>query len=171
MPGLDTSQATLSDTASVEALVAALYEVISGPAGSRDWVRMRALFWPGARLVRKTRSQDGGFIVQAETVDEFIEHAAAALEKTPFYERELARSEHRFGAIAQVFSTYESRLSLEQPAPMRGINSIQLLQHEERWWVVNLLWDDERDDNPIPEAFAGAPAFPIPHSPFLVPSS
>jgi hypothetical protein len=39
-----------SDVKSMDAIIAALYEVISGPAGQqRDWDRMRNLFVPGAR--------------------------------------------------------------------------------------------------------------------------
>src|ERR1051325_8170084 len=41
-----------SDVASVDGIIAALYDVISGPAGQkRDWERMRSLFVPGARLM------------------------------------------------------------------------------------------------------------------------
>jgi hypothetical protein len=144
------SPAAGSDCATIDSIISALYDVISGPVGSRDWPRMRALFHQDARLVRRTRSQDGDFRLDSSTVGEFIAQAAPALEKTPFYEQEISRRTHAFGAIAQVFSVYGARLSLDEDAPiMRGINSIQLVQHDDRWWVVNLLWDDERDDCPI----------------------
>ncbi|PYL27237.1 MAG: hypothetical protein DMF45_12805, partial [Verrucomicrobia bacterium] len=41
-----------SDVESIEAIVAAAYDVISGPAGKkRDWKRERSLFISGARLI------------------------------------------------------------------------------------------------------------------------
>lgn len=49
------------DVASPEAVVEALYEVISGPADEpRDWDRFRALFLPGARVMAFTTLDDGG---------------------------------------------------------------------------------------------------------------
>src|SRR5271165_1285216 len=38
------------DVDTVDHLVASLYDVVSGPAGQRDWERFRALFVPDARL-------------------------------------------------------------------------------------------------------------------------
>src|SRR5437879_8820432 len=52
-----------SDVESIEAIVAAAYDVISGPAGKkRDWKRERSLFISGARLVptAKTVTNDQG---------------------------------------------------------------------------------------------------------------
>ena len=41
-----------ADVASVDAIVAALYDVISGDPGiERDWDRFRSLFYPGARMI------------------------------------------------------------------------------------------------------------------------
>ena len=41
-----------ADVSSIDAIVAALYDVISGPAGEkRDWARFRSLFAPGEREV------------------------------------------------------------------------------------------------------------------------
>ena len=40
-----------ADVASPDAILAACYDVISGPAGPRDWDRFNSLFAPGARLI------------------------------------------------------------------------------------------------------------------------
>ena len=56
--------------------------------------------------------------------------------------------------IAHVFSTYESRHSLSDPEPfMRGINSFQLMHDGKRWWIVNVMWQHEAADLPIPERY------------------
>ena len=59
---------------------------------------------------------------------------------------------HRFGAVAHVFSTYESRTLVElilKPFT-RGINSIQLFFDGKRWWTVTIFWDSERPGQAIP---------------------
>lgn len=143
-----------AEVASVEAVVAALYDVLSGPAGqARDWNRFRSLFAAGARLVPAAPRPDGAAPV-ALTPDEYIQRTSARFVEAGFFEREIARRVERFGAIAQVFSTYEARRRADDPAPMaRGINSIQLLQHGGRWWIVTVMWDQERPDNALPAEY------------------
>jgi hypothetical protein len=61
-----------------------------------------------------------------------------------------------YGLIAQAFSTYESRRSAGDPEPFaRGINSFQLMNDGERWWVVSVFWQGEGPDFPIPEKYIG----------------
>jgi hypothetical protein len=144
-----------ADVASVDSIIAALYDVISGPAGKkRDWDRMRSLFVPGARLIPTGPRKEGGYASRVLTVDEYITRASGFFEKEGFFEREAARHTDKFGQIAQVFSTYESRHKLEDPKPFqRGINSIQLMNDGKRWWVVTVFWLGEDKDNPIPQEF------------------
>jgi hypothetical protein len=63
------------------------------------------------------------------------------------------RKMNRYGNIVQAFSTYEARTSLNEPPIARGINSIQLLNKDNRWWIVTIMWDNESKENPIPEEF------------------
>jgi len=142
-----------SDTTSPDAIIAALYDVISGPAGqARDWDRFRGLFAPGARLIPAAPRQDGSIPV-ALSPDEYIKRANDSLLKG-FFEREVSKKVDGFGTILHVFSTYESKRAATDEKPFaRGINSIQLMQHGGRWWVVTVLWDQERPDNPIPAKY------------------
>ena len=141
-----------SDVASLDQVVAALYDVISGPAGqARDWDRLRALFHPGARLLRTIVSPEGKAEMVAMDVEGFIAEANPYFEAKGFFEHEVARRVDQFGHITQVFSTYEAAADPEGREPLgRGINSIQLWSDGRRWWVMSLLWDDERPGNPIP---------------------
>jgi len=142
------------DVKSIDAIVAALYDVISGPAGQkRDWDRMKSLFVPGARLI-PTAASTTGTTARVLDVDGYIQRASATLERDGFFEREVARTMEAFGNIAHVFSTYESRHTLADPTPFaRGINSIQLMKDGDRWWVVTVYWDAERPGNPIPSQY------------------
>ena len=147
--------ASPADVASLDAILAALYDVISGPAGKkRDWDRMRSLFVPGARLIPTGPRQSGGYGARVLTVDEYIERASGVFDKEGFYERESARQTELFGQIAHVFSTYESRHAPDDAKPFqRGINSIQLLNDGQRWWVVTIFWQGEDAKNPLPEKY------------------
>jgi hypothetical protein len=144
-----------ADVASIDAIIAAVYDVISGPAGKkRDWDRMRSLFMPGARLIPTAPRTTGGYGSRVLTVDEYIERASGFFEKEGFYERETARQTEQFGQIAQILSTYESRHAPDDPKPFqRGINSIQLMNDGKRWWVVTIFWQGEDDKTPLPEKY------------------
>jgi hypothetical protein len=143
------------DVESIDAIIAALYDSISGPPGRRDWDRIRSLFHPGARLIPcfpTTPDQERGpSSCRVLTIDEFIKAIERSVKEQGFFEREIARRVERFGAIAHVFSTYESRRSEKDAQPfVRGINSIQLFFDGKRWWTVTIFWDGERPGQPIP---------------------
>jgi hypothetical protein len=147
------------DVASMEAILAALYDVISGPAGqARDWERMRAMFWPGARLIPAVYRTDSVPTLRVLDLEGYISRAGPQLEQNGFFEREIARRVERYGGVVHVFSTYESRRAASDPAPFaRGINSIQLWSDGKRWWIVTIYWEGERTNNPIPAAYLKMP--------------
>ena len=147
-------RANPADVASPDAIIAALYDVISGPAGqARDWNRFRSLFAPGARLIPTRRPPNAAPRPFVLTPEEYAQRSGG-LAANGFFEREIGRSMDQFGAIAQVFSAYESKRAASDPKPFqRGINSIQLFDDGTRWYVVTIFWDGERPDNPIPEKY------------------
>lgn len=134
-----------ADVASADAILAALYDVISGPAGQkRNWDRFLSLFSPGARLVPTGRRPDGSIGHRAMTPEQYIEGSSKLLEERGFFEREIGRTTQSFGPIMHVMSAYDSRWKAEDPEPFaRGVNSIQLLNDGKRWWVVSVYWADE----------------------------
>ena len=143
-----------ADVASIDAIVAALYDVISGPAGQpRNWARMRSLFIPGGRLM-PTGPRPGGTVtgMRVLEVNDYIALSGPQLERIGFRERELARRTEQFGHIAHVFSTYEGR-SQTDTTVLRGINSIQLMNDGARWWVVSVFWEAERPENKLPAKY------------------
>ena len=144
-----------SDVQSMDAILAALYDVISGPIGqARDWDRMRNLFVPGARLIPTVYRPDSVPTLRNLSVEDYITRAGPMLEKNGFFETEIARQVERYGGVVHAFSTYESRHKADDPTPFaRGINSIQLFNDGQRWWVVTVFWEGERPDNPIPPKY------------------
>ncbi len=150
-------QARDQDVESVDAIVAAVYDVISGPAGEpRDWDRWASLFLPGARLVSVSVNAQGQTAHRTMTPEEYAELAGPAFAQTGFFESEIGRTEEAFGPVVQLFSAYASRRSPDDPAPFaRGINSFQLMHDGSRWWVVTIFWTAERPDLPIPQRYLG----------------
>ena len=149
------SEANPRDVESIDAIIAATYDVISGPAGQkRDWNRERSLFYPGARIMPTARvpgRNDVELEPQMLDVEKYIARAEPLLQQG-FYETEIARRTEQFGNIAHVWSIYESRHNEDDPEPfMRGINSIQLFNDGKRWWIVNIYWQQEDPDSPIPD--------------------
>jgi hypothetical protein len=149
-----------ADTDSVDDVVRAVYDVISGPAGTRDWARFRSLFAEGARLIpirvpadASSASASAGSSASVMTPDEYAQRAGASFQKTAFYESEAARRVEAFGNIAHVFSTYESRRAPGEKPFARGINSFQLVKVGGAWKVITILWDSERPGTPLPEKY------------------
>lgn len=152
----NTPAAKPEDVKSLDAIMHAVYDVISGPAGqARDWDRFKSLFIPGARLIPAfKRPTDTKWNTRVLSPEEFATNSQRAVQQQGFFEREISRKTEQYGQIAQVFSTYESRHAANDPEPfVRGINSFQLLNDGQRWWVVTIYWQGETKDNPIPQEF------------------
>ena len=147
MPSL---QPLEKDVATLDGILAAFYEVISGAAGvPRQWGRDRTLYIPGVRFV--SLGSSGGKI-RAAVFDHqgYVDATDAFFLSKGFFEREIHRSAVRFGNFTHVLSSYDSRNTAGGPVIARGINSIQLYWDGSRWWIAGAVWDDERPDNPIP---------------------
>lgn len=154
MSGAMAQTAKPADVATVDGIIAALYDTISGTAGQpRDWDRLRSLFKPEGRMVVHGPNKEGGMTTRVLTVEDYITRAGANFAKEGFFESELSRSSQQFGQIAHVFSTYEARHAKGDKPFMRGINSIQLVNDGQRWWVQSLLWQAESEKNPLPAEY------------------
>ena len=154
-PAAEAPAANPADAGSIDAILHATYETISGPAGQqRDWGRFRSLFVVGARLIPVVPNPAGRFRTLLISADEYVQRDDPYFKKNGFFEREVARRTERFANMAQVFSTYESRHAAADTKPFeRGINSFQLMNDGHRWWIVNILWQGETAENPIPKEY------------------
>ena len=115
MPQVPTARP--ADVASMDAILDALYDVISGPKEQeRDWDRLRSLFAPGARIIPTHTDNNGVAQADVMSVPDFINMAGPVLEKEGFFERESHRTVERYGAIAHVFSTYDRATPQRMPS-------------------------------------------------------
>jgi hypothetical protein len=151
---------TDKDGASADTAILALYESVSHPDGVEpDWARMRKLFLPVGMLIPPKQPRDDMFtVVDVDGFRDRVRKGMAAAkqkgESNAFYEKEVARRLDCFGNVCQAFSTYEGRRAPSDEKPfVSGINSIQLVNDGQRWWVASVVWDTERANNPIPPEY------------------
>ncbi|MCK5438754.1 MAG: hypothetical protein KAI97_02365 [Gemmatimonadetes bacterium] len=141
-----------ADVESIDGIVAAFYDVISGPSGEpRQWDRDATLYPPNVQFTPTSVSSSGEVLGQLMTKQDFIHRSNDYLVDSGFLEREIHRVTRRFGNVADVASTYE--WTTEDGDTGRGINFIHLFHDGLRWWITHATWDSERADNPIPVEF------------------
>ncbi|HNQ14613.1 MAG TPA: hypothetical protein PKM58_03560 [Pyrinomonadaceae bacterium] len=151
-----TKEANPADVESIDSIIKAVYDVISGDAGAkRDWDRFHSLFYKNARLIPSGKNATTGVVgANALSPEEYVKRVESVFAKDGFYERELASRREVYGNIAQVFSTYVSFRKADDKKPfMRGINSFQLLNDGKRWWILTIFWQGETPENPIPKKY------------------
>jgi hypothetical protein len=144
-------EARAEDVSTIEGIVTASYETISGGVGvPRQWGRDRTLFDPNSRSVAiHVDAKTGTIKRESMTEQDFADRSDASLVKDGFTERELKHVIKRFGNVATVLSSYEG--SASGKVLERGVNIFQLYFDGKRWWILSMVWDEERPDNPIPK--------------------
>lgn len=153
------AEARPGDVASTDAIIAALYEVISGEAGeARDWARFHGLFLPGAIMGGAGRAPDGGARMRVSSAADYVARNTPHFQANAFYERETGRRVTRFGPLIQVLSAYEIRTARDAADPVqRGVNAISLFDDGRRLWITSIVWTGETPETPIPEDLRGRP--------------
>jgi hypothetical protein len=143
------------DVQTLDGIVAAIYEVISGPAGARDWNRFASLFAKDARLIAVRWPKEGKPSLAVMTPKDYEERAGKHFLEHGFFEHEIGRKSDSFGAMTHIYTAYESREMKDGKAIDRGINSMEFFFDGERFWCLQIYWDAERPGNPIPVKYLG----------------
>lgn len=155
--GIDLSQLAQQteqpDVTSIDAIIKTVYESITFREGKKpDLDKFRSLFITNALFIRIT--PDG---VNKMDLGAFISSFSNRIDTgamKSFSESEISCKTHSYGSIAQVWSTYKKGINTEDPVSFgRGINCIQLFNDGKRWWITSIIWQDETNDNPIPEKY------------------
>lgn len=141
------------DVKSVDAVIAALYDVISGePNSPRDWERFKYLFKPEARLIPTRKDDKGELTIKALSPEEYVQLFQSRI-PTGFFERELSSKVESYGTVTHIFSTYETKEKKDGPVTNRGINSIQLFKDKDRYYIVTIFWCAESMGFVLPEKY------------------
>ncbi|NRD21172.1 hypothetical protein HNV08_14025 [Winogradskyella eckloniae] len=143
------------NVATIDSTIATLYSVISGDKGvKRDWDLFKHLLKKDAKLIATNKNNKGENVIRYMSPDDYISTAGNWLVENGFHEVEISRKTQTFGNMAHVFTTYQAFKSKDDTTPfMRGINSVQLFNDGKRWWIINIYWTQESEENPIPEDY------------------
>ncbi len=145
-------EADPKDVSTIDGIVKAFYETISGPKGApRQWQRDKTLYITDVRFVGMDE-QDGKIRAGIMGHQQYVNATNEYFLNSGFTEHEINRVVRRFGNVAHVFSTYEFSAD-DGKEKGRGINSIELFWDGTRWWISSASWDEERPNNPIPKEF------------------
>lgn len=133
----------------IDTVIETLYDSFCGPAGQeRNWDQMCALFMPGSHIMRADMPENGCSNSVLLGINEFIASIAGFLDQRGFYGNEVARRTEMSGNLAKVLSVYEGRFNPDDEKPFRkGANEIRLYCDGQRWWIVNMLLREFRDDD------------------------
>ena len=137
----------------IEVVINSLYKSISFKKGEHpNLQKLKKLFINEARLIRTTKDSH-----ELMSVEDFISSFIRRIEAgdfIEFHEYEIGKKIEIFGGIAHVFSTYETEFETRGgKLNARGINSIQLIEIDGEWKVVNIFWYNEDDENKIPSEY------------------
>ena len=135
------------DVASIDALMKAYYESVSGHPGQRDGERMLTLFIEGGKI---SIGLDGETPTH-ELAENYLRTERFLTISEDFFEREISRDTQRFGYMANVISTYGISDAMENTDyRARGVTVFQLVKHDGRWWILSTMWQRESPDVPLP---------------------
>jgi hypothetical protein len=141
--------ASPDDVSEIDRVIKALYGVISGPAGPRDWNRFRSLFHKDAFMAAFNSKKE----LRKFSPAQYVQNNGPFFMQNSFSEKEIGRTVNQFGNVAQVFTAYEFVAGTNPPTQKRGINSIELIKEKGRWFIMSITWDEESKDQPIPPAY------------------
>lgn len=128
------------DVATIDGVIAAYYEVVSGPAGeSQDKERDRSLHHPQAWVAVANVDSAGTPYVDVMTLDGFYGENAPRAEG--FWEWETDRIVQRSGNMVHVWSSYATAREQGGEPYYRGVNTITLFNDGERWWIMGWMFD------------------------------
>ncbi|MBL7700744.1 MAG: peptidase M61 [Ferruginibacter sp.] len=144
-----TPAANAADVAEIDGIIKALYDVISGPAGPRNWDRFRSLFHKDAYMAAFNAKKE----LRKFSPAQYVQNNGPFFMKNSFNEKEIGRTVNQFGTVAQVFTAYEFNAGTTPPTTKRGINSVELIKEKGRWFIMSVTWDEETKEQPIPPAY------------------
>ena len=131
---------------SIDSTVKTLYSIISGEKDlDRNWGLFKYLFKDDAEITLNIKNAEDQKIKYYLTVDEYINSYGKWLISNGFFTKEVDRTISTFQHLNHVSSTYEYN-NFDNNGNFTGVNSINLLKENNRWYISNLKWNQEFND-------------------------
>jgi hypothetical protein len=152
---------TAPDYQTVEGVMTELYAAVTrAPGKPFEWNRLRAIMLPnGVMLPQRRQTQNQDRMMSVDSFISWIDRGWKPIIGTPqdqgFFERQTNLVVEQYGDIAHAFTTYEKGPYEPRRVQARGINSVQLVKREGRWWILAITWDEENSAGPLPERYRG----------------
>lgn len=129
-----------ADVSTIDGIIRAYYEAVSGPAGAAaDAARDRSLHHPSAWVAIAATDSTGRPVVRVITLKEY--HGDNRPRREGFWEWETDRVVSRSGNMVHAWSSYASARTQGGVPYTRGVNSITLFHDGNRWWIMGWMFD------------------------------
>ncbi|MFD2163470.1 hypothetical protein ACFSJU_13765 [Paradesertivirga mongoliensis] len=137
----------------IDKLTGQFYECICfKPEHYPKYDQLQELFYGDGKLINGNYDQPLEFTVQSYI--QAIMHQIDDGNATFYSQQEISDVTEVFGKTAQRISVYEYSFTAENTAPWkRGVNYIQFILVSGEWKIVSMLWNDEKEELAIPEAY------------------
>ncbi len=146
---------------SPDGLIDALYKSVTfGPGEECDFKMMEQIFLPGATFImppgRGEKRKIGHLKDFFADWRRFLSdpNTKEPLAKYGFNENIVNRRTDHFGEIAHSYVVFEVRFDPESRNPLGvGVDSIQMIRIDGRWWVSSINTQFARPNSPLPKRF------------------
>jgi hypothetical protein len=150
-------QATISsaDPDDPEQFVRQLYKLVTFEAGQTpDWDKVRSMFIENAVIVLRTSRTSHTIMNRDEFIQDFKDFIKnSKVIETGFSETVVNVQMNIFEDIAQCFVVYDAHITGSSRAPLRGLDSFELLHTKEGWKIISVLNELPKFGNPMPDKF------------------
>ncbi len=153
-PEVVTEANYVEDTKTIETTIEALLNTMSGPPNQdRDWFRFINLFTDKADIAVVMKNEKTG---QREAISvpliDFVKQNGPIYRARGFNQVEIGKKIHEWNGIATAIQAYEWGVA-NNDFKVRGVNHIQLIYSNNRWYITNLIFTSESDESPIPAQY------------------
>jgi len=126
----------------LDGIIKAYYDVVSVKKGEKvSYERDSLLHVPNVRVASAGMDANGKPYLTYSSLQEYHRSSDAYMEKSGFYEKEIARKVQNIRNIYHVWSSYESRNSPDGRVIAQGVNSIELYFDGKRFWILGWFYD------------------------------
>lgn len=136
----------IQNVQSLNSTVKTLYSIISGEKDvDRNWKLFKFLFKEDAEIILTIKNKNTGDRKYYLSIDDYIKSYGKWLFENGFYAKETERVISTFRHMNNLTSTYAYHYT-DNNGIFKGVNSINLINENNRWYISNIKWNQETDE-------------------------